>query len=120
MKITTGGLDVLDTATFLATGLGETVITIDSDPDDPLRLVLDFVDGADGGKLGIEATTEDKGTLRITLNNWSNPLGTTLPEPALVGVHQKRQLFMLFSVHKLGDAGQIRAVTLSLYRGEKV
>ena len=118
MKITTGGLELFKTTTFLASGLGETVVVVDDDPE-PVRFVLDFVEDADGS-IGIETKKEGAKTLRITLNNWSNPVGTTFLEPVDVGVYNKRLLFLLFSVHKVGNTGQVRAVTFSLYLGEKV
>lgn len=117
MKITIGQKELLESTSFLATGLGETVITVGE--QEPLRFILNFVEDADG-KVAIKWEVVDNKTLRITLNNWSNPLGTTLGEPAEVGTYQNRRLFIMFVVCKAGDEGQNRTVTFSLYLGEKV
>ena len=117
MKITTGQKELLESASFLATGLGETVITVGE--QEPLRFLLNFVEDA-GGKVEMKWEAVDDKTLRITLNNWSNPLGTTFREPIEVGSYQNRRLFIMLFICKAGDEGQNRAVTFSVYLGEKV
>lgn len=116
MKITTAGMELLDTRTFLAIGLGETVVTLDH--PEPLRLLLDFVeDGSKQTTLGTQGV--DQKTLRLILTNWHNPLGGTLLEPVHIGTYQGRQLYILFHIAKAGQKGELRLVTLSLYLGEK-
>lgn len=117
MKITTGDKELLESASFLITDLGETVISVGD--QDPLRFVLNFVEDADG-KLDLVSEAVDNKTLRITLTNWNNPLGTTLVEPVEIGSYQNRRLFVTFFICKAGNEGQNRAVTFSLYLGEKV
>ena len=52
MKIKTGGMDLLESETFLAVGAGETVITISEGPD-LLRFILNFVEVEGEKKLGV-------------------------------------------------------------------
>lgn len=118
MKITTGERELLESTCFLSTGLGETTITF-GDQEEPLCFILNFVED-EGGKPETKWEPVDKKTLRVTLNNWNNPLGTTLVEPIEIGSYKKRRLFVLFFVCKAGAEGQIREVTLSLYLGERV
>ena len=117
MKVTTGGMELLDTVTFLAIGLGETVVTL-SEPD-PLRCVLDFVEDT-GKKTVMQTQSVDHNTLRMTLRNWNNSLGATLLQPLEVGVYGDRKLFALLHIAKAGKTGEKRLVTFSLYLGEKV
>ena len=115
MKITTGEKELLESTSFLTTGLGETVITVGD--QEPLRFLLNFVEDSDG-KVEMNWKKVDDQTLRITLKNWNNPLGITLAEPVEVGTYQNRPLFILFFISKAGVEGQNRAVTFSLYLGE--
>ena len=119
MKIKTGGMDLLESETFLAVGDGETVITIREGPD-LLCFILNFVEGEGEKKMALHFEGAGKNSLKVNLINWSNPLGTTLNEPVEVGTYLKRQLFMLFNISKAGTAGQLREVTFSLYLGEEV
>lgn len=119
MKITTGGKELLETVTFLALGLGETVLTL-SDPDpDPLRFILDFVED-DSKKATITTQVVDNKTLKLILGNWKSSLGATLTEPIAIGNYRERKLSILFHIAKAGEKGEIRLVTFSLYLGEKV
>ena len=120
MKIETGGKDLFKTETFLTPELGETVIVIDDGPE-MLRFVLNFLETEDE-KNAISMAFEpvDSQTLRFTLTNWNNPLGTTLLEPVEIGTYGNRKLFVLFFVQKAGSKGQLRLVTFSLYLGEEV
>ena len=117
MKITTGGMELLESTSFIAIGLTETVITVGD--QEPLRFLISFVEEANG-KVDVNFAAVDNKTLRITLNNWNNPLGTALVEPVEVGSYQDRRLYVLFLIHKAGNKGQNRAVTFSLYLGERV
>ena len=118
MKIRTGGKELLESATFLALGLGETVVTIGSERE-RLNFVFNFEE-EEGKKEAIKWEAVDTKTLKITLSNWNNTLGTSLVEPVRVGTYQERQLFILFYIKKAGMEGQNREVTFSLYRGEEV
>ena len=118
MKIETGGKDLLESETFIALGKGETVITI-GEGNEELRFVFDFVKGKKDEK-PLEWNVVDTKSLKLTLTNWDNPLGTTLVGPVQVGTFRNRQLFILFYVEKAGKAGDLREVTVSLYLGEEV
>ena len=96
MKIETGGKELLESETFIALGLGETVITI-GEGNEELRFVFDFVKGEKGDKPIILNVVDTK-SLKLTLTNWDNPLGTTLVGPVEVGTFKNRQLFILFYV----------------------
>ena len=115
MKITTGGKELLDTETFLTIGVGETVVTLDD-----LRFLLDFADNTKEKGTILRAQTVDDKTLRLTLTNWSNVLGSTLLEPMEIGFYKNRKLFVLLHIAKAGREGEQRLVTFSLYLGEKV
>ena len=120
MKIETGDTELLRTETFLAIGLGETVITIDDGPES-LRFILDFVASEENKETpAINWETIDGKTAKVTLVNWNNPLGTTLVKPVQVGTYSKRQLSVLFFISKAGGEGEIREVTFSLYLGKEV
>ena len=78
MKIKTGGMDLLESETFLAVGDGETVITIREDLD-----LLSFIlnDQAEGEKkMTVNFEAVGKNTLKVNLTNWSTPFGTTFIE----------------------------------------
>ena len=117
-KITTGDKELLLTETFLALSLGETVIVIDDGPKS-IKFILNFVE-TDDAKSNMDFETVNATTLKVTLTNWNSPLGATLIEPVEVGTHEGRQLFLLFTVRKAGQKGQLREVTFSLYLGEAV
>ena len=119
MKIKTGGMDLLESETFLAVGAGETVITISEGPD-LLRFILNFVEVEGEKKLGVNFEAVDNKTLKVNLTNWSTPLGATLVNPIEVGTYWKRRLFMLFNISTAGQMAQLREVTFSLYLGEEV
>ena len=120
MRIETGGWDLLKTETFLAVGLGETTIAIDEGPE-TIRFILNFVETEDDEKASsLRWDPIDSTALRLTLTNWSNPLGTTLMEPVEVGTYDNRKLFALLFVQKAGAEGQLRSITFSLYLGEEV
>ena len=119
MKIKTGGMDLLESETFLAVGDGETVITITEDPD-VLCFILNFVEAEGEKKMGLNFEAVDKKTLKVNLTNWSNPLGITFTKPVEVGTYRKRRLFMLVNISKAGKGGHLREVTFSLYLGEEV
>ena len=119
MKIQTGGKELLDSRSFLALGPGETVIEVE-DGQEPLKFILDFIEVAGQKKLDLKWEVTDKKTLKFTLTNWNNPLGTTLIEPIEVGTYEKRRLFVSFIVCKAGEKGLNRDVTFALYLGEKV
>ena len=119
MEIKTGGMDLLESETFLAVGDGETVITIREDPD-VLRFILNFVEAEGEKKMGLNFEAVDKKTLKVNLTNWSNPLGTTFIEPIEVGTYRKRRLFMLVNISKAGERVYLREVTFSLYLGKEV
>ena len=119
MKIKTGGMDLLESETFLAVGDGETVITIREGPD-LLCFILNFVEVEGEKKMDLIFEAVGNNTLKVNLINWSNPLGITLSEPVEVGTYLKRKLFMLFNISKAGERGHLREVTFSLYLGEEV
>ena len=75
MQITSGGKELLRTETFLALGLGETVIAIDNGAES-LRFILDFVvnkDSKDDASISISAVNNK--TLKATLVNWKQFFG---------------------------------------------
>ena len=116
MKIETGGKELFESEAFLAIGLGETVITLGDGPE-ALKVIFDFVKGE---KQAIAWETVDSKSLKLTLTNWDNNLGTTLVNPVEIGTFRNRQLFLLFNVKKAGNEGNLREVTVSLYLGEEV
>ena len=118
MKIETDGKELLESKVFLAIGLGETVVTL-GDDQEMLSFIFNFAED-ENKKEAITWDVVDTRTLKVTLSNWNNSLGTTLVEPVAVGTYQKRRLFILFHVKKAGTSGQIREVTFSLYLGEEV
>lgn len=120
MNIKTDGKDLLESKTFVAVGLGETVVTIGAGQE-MLSFVFDFVQDEDKleGKTSMEWAIVDSKTLRVTLQNWNNSLGTTLPKPVEIGTYNNRRLFVLFVVRKVGKEEQIREFTFSTYLGEE-
>ena len=120
ISINSQGKDLLDSKSFLALGLGETIVSLGKGSE-TLRFILDFIEDKDKDKeQGIEWVVVNDKTLRIKLTNWSNTLGTTLTKPVEVGTFQHRKLFLILFVKKAGDKGQIRLVTFSAYLGEEV
>ena len=119
MKIKTGGMDLLESETFLAVGDGETVITIREDLD-LLSFILNFVEAEGEKKMTVNFEAVGKNTLKVNLTNWSTPFGTTFIEPVEVGTYHKRRLFILVNISKAGGRGHLREVTFSLYLGEEV
>ena len=121
-KITTGDKELLLTETFVALGLGETAIVIDDDSGGrpkSIQFILNFVE-TDDAKGNIDWEIVNATTLKVTLANWNSPLGATLMAPVEVGIHEGRQLFLLFTIRKTGEKGQLREVTFSLYLGKAV
>ena len=120
MKIRTGGKELLDSKAFIALDLGETFIEVGDGQQESLHFILNFVEVEGEKKLPVKWEVIGKKTLKITLTNWNNPLGTTLREPVEVGTYKKRRLFVSFFVCKAGNKGQVRDVTFALYLGDKV
>ena len=118
MKITHRGRELLDSKSFLISGLGEFSIDMDG-AEDTISFIVD-IKKADEGKEKLEFIPIDSSTLRIILTNWNNPLGTTLTEEIEVGTYDGRRLYVLFSVKKVGDKGEIRSFIFSAYLGEEV
>ena len=116
MKIKTGEKELFESETFLVLGLGETVITLGNGPA-ALKIIFDFVNGE---KQDIKWKTVDNKSLKVILTNWDSHLGTTLTQPVEIGTFKNRRLFLLFNVSKVGQEGDIRDVTVSLYLGEEV
>ena len=83
MKIKTGGMDLLESETFLAVGDGETVITIREDLD-LLSFILNFVKAEGEKKMTLDFEPVGKNTLKVNLTNWSSPFGITFTEPVEV------------------------------------
>ena len=73
MKIKTGGMDLLESETFLAVADGETVIAIREDPD-LLRFVLKFVEDEGKKEATLNYKTVENNTLNVTLTNWKQSL----------------------------------------------
>jgi hypothetical protein len=119
MEITTGGKTLLESATFLALGLGETSVTLRSSDEEPLTFVFNFVE-AKGEPENIRWVYVDAQNLRIELTNWNNPYGTTLTEPVSVGTLRHRRLYVMFFITKAGRLGEFREVTFATYLGEQV
>ena len=119
MRVKTGDKELLESETFLALGLGETILEIDENPE-PLRFILNFVEDEAKKESLVRWVSDGTNTLRVTLTNWNSPFGTTLTEPVEIGTYRHRPLFMLFCVTKAGSKGQLRQVTFALYLGEAV
>ena len=119
MKIKTGGMDLLESETFLAFGTGETVIEV-KEGQECLRFILNFVEVAGEKAISLNYEAVGDNTLKIILTNWSNSLSATLMEPVEIGTYEKRRLFMLFRISKSGQKVDSREVTFSLYLGEEV
>ncbi len=116
ISITTQGKDLIDSETFLALDLGETIVSI-KHGEETLKFILDFTKDEDK-KQEIGWTVVDSETIRIALINWSSSLGTTLTKPLSVGTFQDRKLYILIYVKKAGGKGQIREITFCAYLGE--
>ena len=95
MKIQTGEKELLESRTFLALGLGETVISI-GEGKESLEFILNFVkvEGEKKPEVKLETPDPDKKTLKFTLTNWNNPLGTGFTEALEVGTYNKRRLLL--------------------------
>ena len=107
-------MDVLESMSFLAVGLGETTATLDS-RNGALHFIFDLF--KDDGEESIVFTGEDNNTLRIRMGNWNSPMGATLVDPIEVGIYESRKLFLLPQVKKIGSKGEIREVNLTFYLG---
>lgn len=118
-KIQTGGMELIASETFIAIGLGETILEI-GDGSDMLRFILTFVESESEKEPRVKFGPVDSRTMNVILTNWNYPLGTTLIKPIELSTYRKRKLFILFSVSKSGKEGQIREVVISLYLGEEV
>ena len=116
LSVTTQGKDLLDSKSFLALDLGETIVSL-GDGTETLKFILDFMEDKDK-KLDMEVIEVDRKTLRIKLINWNNSFGTTFNEPLEAGAFQGRKLFIVIFVQKAGRKGQMREVTFSAYLGE--
>ena len=118
MKVRYQNRELFESKTFLAIGLGETSITIGNEPES-LNFILDFIQ-EDSKEQKLEILPVDNRTLKFKLTNWNNVLGTSLLEPIEVGRINRRKFFILFSVKKAGNQGQVREVTFSAYLGEEI
>ena len=118
MKVKYQNRELFESKTFLAIGLGETNITIGNEPES-LNFILDFIQ-EDSKEQKLEILPVDNRTLKFKLTNWNNVLGTSLLEPIEVGRIGQRKFFILFSVKKAGNQGQVREVTFSAYLGEEI
>ena len=118
MKVKYQNRELFESKTFLAIGLGETNITIGNEPES-LNFILDFIQ-EDSKEQKLEILPVDNRTLKFKLTNWNNVLGTSLLEPIEVGRINRRKFFILFSVKKAGNQGQVREVTFSAYLGEEI
>ena len=118
ISIKTGGMDVLDSKSFLALGLGETTISLQHNAEH-LNFVLDFRNAPDDEQ-GLAYELIDPLSLRIILTNWNGPFATSLIDPENVGSIGGRELFLMFSVQKTGDKSDVRHVTFTAYLGAEV
>jgi len=123
MKVTSQNKELLDSRTFLALGLGETVVSIGEGPE-KLRFVLNFVQDEEKPdkekKQQLKFEPSGKNSLKITLTNWDNVLGTTFKEPVEVGTFSGKMLFIMILVKKAGSVGEVREVNFSAYLGDEV
>jgi len=116
MVVTYGDKTLLETITFLSLGDGETKIAIGADGE-KLSFVFNFVTDATAKETGYKPELIDDKTLKMTLTNWANPLGTGIVAPVEVGVFRKQKLYLVFFVAKAGQKGTQRLVTVSFYLG---
>ena len=118
MKVTYKEKDVFESSTFLTPGLGETIVSVGPD-NDSLKLVLDFIESKEKEQK-FEFHPIDNKSLKISLINWNNALGTSFSEPIEIGTLFHRKLFLMLLVRKVGGEGQTREINITTYLGEGV
>ena len=119
MRIKTADKELLESETFLALGLGKTVVEFD-EGDGAIQLIFNFSEDKSSKQATAEWNAVDSTTLNILLTNWNSPTGLTLTEPVEIGTYRGRQLFMVFSVVRISTPDPLRKVSLFLYLGEEV
>jgi len=112
------GLELYDSISFLALGLGPSEVVM-GEGDETLKLILDFKRD-DSSKTTLEWKVNDNTSITATLTNWSEPLGTTLVEPVSNATLLNREMTFIFSVRKVGSEGEVREVMISVYLGGEV
>jgi hypothetical protein len=120
LRVKTGVLEVIESTSFLAYGLGETEVCLGAAGPEQLRFVFTFESNVDNKDPGLSYEGIDDHAVRIRLTNWNNNLGISLVEPQEMGSFQKQKLFLAFAVTKVGSKGEVRHITLTFYAGEAV
>jgi hypothetical protein len=119
MRVSYENKTLLETITFIVPGLGTTTVVLEEGTES-LTFLLQFESVAEKKSEELLLESVDKTTGKLVFTNWDNVLGTGLVQPLEMGVFQKRKLYLLPFIRKIGSKSDQKMVTLSFYSGEEV
>ena len=119
LKVTTGGMDVFETTTFVAVSNSETKIVV-SEEIETITFILEFAIDTNVKEQKTNLVVESVDVMRIKMTNWTSPLTTSLLVPTLVGTFGGREILIMVNAARIGDLGQLYRVTFTVYLGNEV
>ncbi len=117
-KIESGPAEIVASGTVFAFSGSPITITFGS-PTETLKLIFEFKDEEGKEDLRVEATVVDTQTLKLTLINFKNPLGSGTTKPKPFGSLDGRRLYVHYRVYSLSDAAD-KMLHFNIYKAEEV
>lgn len=118
MKIKTGQYDVLYSGTVIQIKGEPIEITLPDLKDNPLILIIKFIDDKNEKGMVTNFNLLDKHSLEITFTNFNNSLGVGNTELTELGTLNDRKLFFNYRVYDIKSIGKTFHYTF--YSGEEV
>ncbi|MDF1764061.1 MAG: hypothetical protein P1U57_11680 [Oleibacter sp.] len=113
-------LELYDSETFLAFGLGETQVEIgDENQGEVLIFTFNFISD-DTQERSITWDQKSNTEVKANLINWNDVIGTTLIKPLRGGSLFNREMVLTFASRKIGSEGETREISLSVYIGKEL
>lgn len=118
VKIESGPAEIVASGSVIAFSGNPITITYGT-TDKPLKLVFAFKDEEGREDLKVEGSVHDPVTLKLTLYNFKNPLGSGTTDPMPIGTLGGRRLYIHYRVYQLTGSSD-KMLVYSIYRGEEV
>jgi hypothetical protein len=111
-RISTGNRKVIHSGVFITWGSDPTVMEIAGG----LKLIFAFAnDKENPGKQFVTGDVLDDHTLRLTMTNFNNILGTGTSEPVRIGETNGKDIHLAYRVHAIGGA-EDKTVQYTVYQ----
>ncbi len=117
-KIESGSAELIASDNVISFSGNPITITFGS-PDETLQIIFEFKDEEGKEDLRIEANAIDPKTLKVTLINFKNPLGSGSTKPVAIGSLDGRRLYVHYRVYSLSDTAD-KILHFNIYKAEEV